>query len=343
MSKAAFDQKLAALEELRTSADAPATSEALRRALGGRNNYIVSKAATVAGDLRLQALVPELLTAFDRFLTNPAKSDPQCWAKNAIAKALVDLGHTDADVFVKGLRHFQMEPVWGGQADTAAVLRATCTMALVNCRLDDLALLRHLVSALTDPNTRECPGKLVRIDAARAIAQLGAPEGALLLRLKALLGDPEPEVIGQCFASLLSLETVEAVGFIAQFLDPNNNLQPSEEIQLEAACALAQCDQAEGLVIVKNYWERWTVPEFKQAVLLSLGASPLRAATDFLLSLLSEASPQLAADAVRALAASRFRSEVRDQASHIIAGRGEDGRGDAAVSEIFRKEFPDTG
>jgi HEAT repeat protein len=206
----------------------------------------------------------------------------------------------------------------------------------VNCRLDDLTLLRHLVFALTDPNSRECPGKLVRIDAARAISQLGAPEGALILRLKALLGDPEPEVIGQCFTSLLSLEPSEAVGFLTQFLTPDNPSRSSQDTQLEAACALAQSDQPEALAVVKHYWGRWTVLEFKRAVLLSLGASPLRAAADFLLSLLSEAPAQLAADAIAVLAASRYRSEVRDQAAHIVSGRN-----DPALSEIFEKEFTD--
>ena len=39
---------------------------------------------------------------------------------------------------MRGLRHIQMEPVWGGQADSAATLRGTCALALIDCQLDEL-------------------------------------------------------------------------------------------------------------------------------------------------------------------------------------------------------------
>ncbi|MGH8629508.1 MAG: hypothetical protein ACREU7_01915, partial [Burkholderiales bacterium] len=194
----ALERKIRALELLRSEPESPSTLEQLRQALKDRSNYFVSKAAALAGDLRLVALEPDLLAAFDRFMANPVKSDPQCWAKNAIAKALKDLDHQDPEIFLRGLAHFQLEPVWGGREDTATALRGTCALALPGCSLDDLEVLRRLVDALADP------AKPVRIDAARAIAQLPRPESALLLRLKALVGDSDPEVKGQCFASLLS-------------------------------------------------------------------------------------------------------------------------------------------
>ena len=310
MSKQAFDKKLEALDALRTAPDSSETVAALRKALSDRNNYAVSKAAAIASQRQLQTLIPDLLAAFDRFLQEPAKADPQCWAKNAIAKALVDLGYTDAEVFLKGLSHFQMEPVWGGQSDTAATLRGTCALALVNCRMDDISTLEQLVPALADPE------KVVRQDGARAVAQLGSREGALLLRLKALCGDKEPEVIGQCFASLLSLEPANAVDFIARFVDGSNR-----DIQLEAACALAQSDQAAALATIRDRWEHWTEPEFKRAVVLSLGASPLPEAAQFLLSIIEGGPVALAADAVGALAASRFRDGVRQDLRRIVDSR----------------------
>ena len=48
-------------------------------------------------------------------MTDPVKTDPQCWAKNAIVKALKDLNHDDPAVFLRGIEHVQMEPVWGGR------------------------------------------------------------------------------------------------------------------------------------------------------------------------------------------------------------------------------------
>ena len=56
MSKQAFDAKIAALEALRAAPDAAAAP--LRKALADRNNYIVSKAAGLAGDLLLSGLIP---------------------------------------------------------------------------------------------------------------------------------------------------------------------------------------------------------------------------------------------------------------------------------------------
>ncbi len=201
MSKNNFDGRLAALEDLRNAPDSPARSAALRKALADRNNYIVAKAARIMGHLGLKDLIPDLVAAIDRFFTNPVKSDPQCWAKDAIVEALAKLDHDDSTVFIRGLRHVQMEPVWGGQQDSAGPLRGECALALVQCRnLRDSDVLSHLIEALADRETT------VRIDAARAIGRIGGDAPALLLRLRALIGDGEPEVVGACLTSLLGIQ-----------------------------------------------------------------------------------------------------------------------------------------
>ncbi|MFM2124661.1 MAG: hypothetical protein RL328_1112, partial [Acidobacteriota bacterium] len=194
MSRQAFEAKLQGLEALRGTPDAPA---GLRKALKDRNNYVVSKAAAVAADLHLVELAPDLLAAFDRFFAD--KADPQCWAKNAIAKALVQLEHHDAAPYRRGLAWVQLEPVYGGRVDTAATLRGTCALALIDCRLDDVTLLTCLADALADPE------HTVRVDAAVALSRAGIPEAVALLRFKALSGDPAPEVLGQCFHALLQM------------------------------------------------------------------------------------------------------------------------------------------
>ena len=44
-----------------------------------------------------------------------------------------------------------MEPVWGGVSDTAGTLRATCALALVQCRsLTDTDLLSRLIELIGD-------------------------------------------------------------------------------------------------------------------------------------------------------------------------------------------------
>jgi hypothetical protein len=61
----------------------------------------------------------------DRRVPTPAagscKKDPQCVAKQAIARSLVKLKCTRSDFFIAGLAYRQPEPGWGGATDTAAV------------------------------------------------------------------------------------------------------------------------------------------------------------------------------------------------------------------------------
>jgi HEAT repeat protein len=235
VGKQAFDKKIEALEALRAAPSSCDTADQLRKALRDRNNYLASKAAALGGELGLKELIPDLETAFDRFLVN-AKSDPQCWAKNAIARALKELEHDAPSLFIRGCKHIQLEPVWGGRADAATALRATCALALAACSMDRAEILRHLVDLLVDPETP------VRVDAARAIAQLPGPDSALLLRLKALAGDQAPEVIGQCFTCLLDISPKDSLPLVAGFLD-----HPNVDLRLEAIAALGPCREPEAL------------------------------------------------------------------------------------------------
>ena len=212
MSKKAFDAQLAALDALREAPE-NARVEPLRKALGNRNNFLVGKAADLVREFNLQDLTPDLLKAFDRFFENAEKTDPQCWAKNAISRALAALELQDADVFLRGMRHIQMEPVFGGRSDSAGTLRATCALALVQCRsLTNDDLLGHLIELFADSD------KTVRAEAARAVEQVGSPSASLLLRLRATLGKDEPEVLGACYSGVLHLEGVRAIPWVGRFL-----------------------------------------------------------------------------------------------------------------------------
>jgi HEAT repeat protein len=323
VSKQAFEKRIEALEALRAAADRTTIPAELRKALRDRNNYLVSKAAELVADLKQEDLIPDLITAFDRFMIDPVKSDPQCWAKTAIAKALKNLGYRDAPVYLRGIVHVQMEPVWGGQADSAGTLRGTCALALVDCRLDDLEILTHLTDRLADG---EMP---VRVDAGLAIAQFGRAEGVLPLRLKAWVGDDEPEVIGQCFSSLLALDP-RAIGFIAQFLGAKNDY-----VRAEAASTLAQSRELEALQLVIEFYKRKRLAlELRVGVLIALGASPLREAGDFLMSVVRTESGERAGSALASLGASRFKNEVREAARAIVEEKD-----DPALSKVFEREF----
>ncbi len=201
-------------------------------------------------------------------------------------------------------------------------------------RLEALQALRSARdSASTCAPLREAlndPDKLVRVNAAMAIEQLGRPEGALLLRLKLLTGDAEPEVLGQCFASLLSLAPEGTLSFISRFLK-----SPRESVQFEAASALAQARDPHAIAILKAFWPESQLPlDLRQALLINLGASPIPESAEFLLALVEDEPINLAASALTALTTSRFRADIQPRLSAAVAARDS-----SQLKSLFEQQF----
>ena len=315
------------LSALRAAGPGDTAIAALRSGLRNRVNVVVAKSAALANEFQLKQLMPELLQAFERLFKDPVKSDPQCWGKNALARAIKDLGHAESALFVRGARHIQMEPVWGGQEDTAPTLRGTCLLALVQCAdITRETILRHLVDALAD---RATP---VRIDAVRTLRELEGMESALLLRLKAKAGDREPEVTGQVFDSLLALEREEAVPFVAEFL-----ASEGDDSQ-EAALALGASDLAESVPVLTQAWEHSRMRDRKQLLLRAMSASRRQSAREFLLSLIQAGPSPDCSDALEALALHKGSTEVREEVKRVVALRGDDD-----VQTLFNEMFRHSG
>jgi len=294
------EQEIERLSRLRDAPDGEA-APALAKALGDRVNLMAAKAARIAGEKRLAGLVPDLLRAFDRLFENAAQRDPQCWGKNAIAQALVALEYRESAPYARGARHVQMEPVWGGQQDTATTLRGTCVLALAAC--SDMAredTLRLLVDALADP------AEPVRVDAVRALTRMPGEEGALLLRLKARVGDREPQVVGQVFDGLLALESERAVSFVAGFLKHRE-----EAARAEAALSLGSSRLAGAVDALLACWEESRDQDLRLAVLRGLAVSRQERALDFLLGLIQNGRARDACAAIEALSAHRESEEIR--------------------------------
>jgi hypothetical protein len=213
MASKRLQAEVDAVDSLGHAAPGPDVTEALRRALTHRNNYLVSRAARAVQQLSLADLTGALLQAAGRFFEGGAETDPQCWAKIALLQALSSLGYDEPELYLRGLRCVQMEPVRLGRVDTAAPLRAQCAHALIDSRqISDPELLRHLVETLFDPEPR------VRTEAARAVGRLARAESALLLRARCLAADPEPEPFGAALTALLELEGEAALDFAERFL-----------------------------------------------------------------------------------------------------------------------------
>lgn len=321
-----FERELAQLEALSGRVPDAEGIERIRRALGSENNYLVAKAAGLVANHALTGLLPEVLLAFDRFFVDPVKSDPQCWAKTALAKTLVKLECRDATVYLRGLRHTQEEPVWGGHSDTAGALRGTCTHALVACKdITDTALLHILLEPLLDHD------KTVRMEAARAIGLVGGVSAALLLKLRILLRKEEPEVLGACFSALLGMEhndRLGAISLVADFLDHG------EEAAAEAAFALAETHEPSALSALidrrRKGAEAWFTSVLDQAIVLSR----LPEAMDFLLAVI-EKDPRQAPSALEAISRVHNSPEVRARVEQsVIRARSE------RVLLAFRQYFP---
>ena len=276
--KKAFEQQIAALDALRNAPEQDRIT-GLRKALTNRNNFLAAKAADLVRELSITDLTVDLLKAFDRFFENPEKTDPQCWAKNAISRALAAMEHQDPEVFLRGMRHIQMEPVWGGLSDTAGTLRATCALALVQCRsVRETELLAHLTDLFSDKD------KAVRAETARAIEQVGSPAATLLLRLRAALGNDEPEVLGACYGGVLRIEGVAAIPWVSRFL------ATADDPASEAALAIAATHTPEAFEALREALgtahEHW----WRSVLLSAIALTRQDAAVEFLLELVRSES-----------------------------------------------------
>jgi len=313
---AAVDEKLAELDALPT--DRGARSVPLAAALAHRHYRVVAKAARLAGDGLLYDLMPALRGAYPRFLDKPVKADPNCIAKKAIVRALVALDCDDVEFLLAGLRLRQMEPVWGGTADTAADVRGSCAMGLAASGYPRalVAIAALLYDAEPD----------ARLGAVRAVACGHPREAELLLRSKVLAGDAEPAILGECFTALLSIEAEESLAFVAPYLN-----QADGVLRELAALALGESRAPGALQVLKAAWsEVLLADEFRSALIRAAAAHRSEAALDWLLSIAGESRLAVAQQVLEALAVYKHNTRLAQRLSALVKERG-----DRALEERF--------
>jgi len=314
------EQQIADLQRLSAEGAASAVIEGLTRALKHQSNLMVAKAAELCSErhakglLDAREMLPHLLAAWSRMFENAAKTDPQCWAKNALIRALTALGGQESAPFLRGVRYQQWEATWGGQVDTAITVRGGCALALLQSTdLPRLEIAQHLVITLTDEKTP------VRIDGARALEALGGDEASLLLRLKARISDPEPQVLGQVFESLLGLEGDRAIPFLAEFLDARE-----EAVADEAALALGASRSTQALQALRKAWERHRARRLGAVLLRAISALRIPEAVDFLADIVRTEGKMDALDALDALALHGATGEIAQAARRAASQRVEE-------------------
>ena len=314
------DAKLAKLRSLRDLPNSPLVLQELRTALGDASSFVVADAATIIGQRRFTEAAPDLIAAFDRFLEDPVKKDKLCRAKIAIAEALNQMEYLEEDIFWRGAGHVQPEPVWGGTQDTAAPLRVTSAFALV--RLHARGVMPFLVDLLSDHE------KTARIGAVQALVYSETEAAVLLLRLKARVGDRDPEVIAECFDGLVKLSPAEGVSFVAEFLEA-----PDQAIQESAVLALGNSRRPEAFESLKSFAAKQIDVQMKETVFMAVSLLRLPGTVDFLLAHVATGADARAA--LNALAVHRYDERVRERTAAAVKQNAQ-----ASLLAHFQKRFP---
>jgi HEAT repeat protein len=282
---------------------------------------VAAKAAEIAGDLGTESLTDALEPAFERFMANPVRDDKGCQAKTAVAEALYKTGALSADVYLRGIRHVQMEPSFGPPIDTAAKLRGLCAMGLA--RMAHPETMNELARLLAD---READA---RIMAARAIAYTGDSRGEPLLRYKVYCGDQEPQVVTECFLALLRLAPDKSLEFVSSYLDSSD-----PELVESAAVAMGESRIAKALPPLQAAYAGTIDEAIRRALLFAIAALRCDQAVEFLLGELATASGKTAGSALASLVVLRNDPAIRRRVADIV-----DQRKDRQLSREFRESF----
>jgi hypothetical protein len=305
------EEKLDELDGLTAEPDRAALAVRLVAALADRHFSVIAKAARIAAGALQYDLRAPLAAAYRRLLDKPVKTDPNCIGKKAIVRALVELDFADVEFFVAALSYRQLEPVWGGTADTAAELRSICAMGLVASGYS--RALVEVAALLYDAEAE------ARIGAVRAIACGNPREAELLLRAKVGGGDATSAVIGECFSGLLSVEPDESLPFVARYLEGAD-----DELREHAALALGESRLGAVLPHLQKTWDEPLVsPSLRRALIRAAAMLRTEPAFDWLIALVAERDFATATDILEALALYKHNAKLAARLKAALAARGD--------------------
>ncbi|MGA7936677.1 MAG: HEAT repeat domain-containing protein [Kovacikia sp.] len=305
---------LAQVREHPSSDEAIAT---LRQILKGKYSVAIAQVAKIVREAALGALIPDLIAAFDRMMVKPVESDPGCLAKKEIVETLYHLEYHSESLFLRGIRHVQMEPVWGGKEDKATTLRGVCALGLV--RMNYPQVMVELGDLLADSEVE------ARIAAARAIAYAENPAGIPLLRLRVKVGD-QPAVLIECLIALLKLDPEATIPLVNSFLYPAkealNRTQDGETIEA-AVLALGESRLSQAFPILRDWWKQTYEPELRRSGLLAIAMLRHDTALDFLITVIAEGSTLDAKAAISALGIYREDKSLWQRVCQTTESRGD--------------------
>ena len=317
-----IEEQLLSLKQTADDGSPGELTAAVQQALAANSNLIVEQAAKLVPERELTVSEDLLRSAFDRFLRDASETDNGCRAKLPLVEALVHLEHDDPDFYQQGMKYVQLDPVWGQRADSAGNVRGACAFGLIRSRMaSPAATMLALVDLLNDSD------KLARMHAAKAIGLVGSSATVPVLRLKALAGDPEFEVVGECFRAILNHDAADNIEFVSRYM------AGEPDVAIEAAASLGECRNAAAVQAVISATQHCS-SQLLDAFYISIGLSRLPQAIDFLVDQI-EANSTNACRAVKALAPTRFYPELSERVAAAVTLGGDHG-----VEAVFRECFP---
>lgn len=318
-----LEEDIARLARLAAGEKTREAVERLRAGLRASSNLLVERAAVSARTLDARELVPELRDAYGRLFEDRSERDKGCVAKKACIDALIAFEQADEPLLLRGARHVQLEPVWSKErfVDVAGPLRAECLAGLV--RMGFERVHEEIVRLLADKLPE------VRLAAVQALGALAGREGMLLLRYKAMVGDEEPGIVGECFSALMRLSPKDSMDFVRERM-----ASAPVPVALGAALALGESARPEALEMLRALRESRRDDDILRGTLLPVALLRSDAAFAYLMDVLKEERSPFAAEAVKVLRMYADDPERRAAIEAIVRERN-----DAYVRRVFDLKY----
>jgi HEAT repeat protein len=142
---------------------------------------------------------------------------------------------------------------------------------------------------------------------------VGSPSASLLLRLRANLGNDEPEVLGACYSGVLSLEGVGAIPWVSRFL------ASADDAAGEAALAIAGTHSPEAVEVLRESLANADDPWWRSVLLSAIALTRQDSGMELLLELVQSESLN-AEEAIEAIVRSMPSEETLKRLEKMVAG-----------------------
>jgi hypothetical protein len=295
--------KLAALKAVD---DPQVLSTELALLLRDKSGYVVARAAQMAMDKSVPGLVAPAVDAMGRMMKSRGQ-DPDGSAVLNLANLLIALeADTSAEaVAMAGVRHEQWVGVMGGSIDVAVGFRGRCAVLLAAMGSTHATRLAvELLSEHDAPKPTERQSWIARVESARALTMINSTAAAMVLRFKAMEGDPEPSVLSECVAGVIAIEKQAGLEFAELMLDREVAVsEAGPTIPQIVLPAIGGCRLEGALPLLMKLENRFIHGDDRDAFFESVALTRREPAIAYLLSQLTEGNAPMKAAAERALMA----------------------------------------